>query len=196
MITTMTKPEIDGKRDFRAGMSIDINYQFENDYKVIERLRLDDANPATKCKYEEKDRPKYRFSKYYPSYRRPDEIIIERVFENEPTRTWFGIADRMYGTLHFYSKLKSKYPFIKKSNDDIGLFYRYGEGQIIAYSTDDSEAVTNTVKYIFEHPEETKEYMVRLKEMNDRFKESECFSAPLFYSGTASQNTGFAILEV
>ena len=165
---------------------------------IYDRLKLDDSRPQTYCGYDEKMRANYIFTKYYLN-RDDDEIIIERVFYVEPVKgypTWFGIADERFGTFKFYQRMTSKFPFLKHDNQDIGLYYRYDIGQIVCYSVDDSEAVENCISYIFNHPDEVKSFMLDMKEIDERRKDSPYLRPSRFYRGNSTHDTALTILDI
>ena len=128
------KPEIDGKYSFRDGMDISIETTFPIDNStILKRLELDDSE----TEYTKSMKPKYKFTKHYCNITK-DALIMERVFYIQETNRWIGIADSKYGTFHLYKRMLSKYQSLKKSNLDVGIFYRYSTGQIVVYTTDDN----------------------------------------------------------
>ncbi len=165
---------------------------------VFERLQLEDARIQPYCSYDEKMRANYMFTKYYLN-RDDTEIIIERIFHFEAVKgypTWFGIADSRFGTFKLYQRMVSKFPYLKKENDDIGLFYRYDNGQIVCYSVDDSPAVENCISYIFNHPDEVKSFMLDMKEIDERRKDSPYLRPSRFYRSDSGHDTALTILDI
>ena len=146
----IVKPEIDKKWSFREGMSISATAKFADDSDVLTRLKLEDPSPAS-LNYNETIKPKYKFTKYYLNLDK-NEVITERVFYVEETRSWFGVTDWRHGTFHLYRKMLSRFPYIKKCNDSIGIFYRYNSNEMVVYSTDDCAAVENCVNWLFNNP--------------------------------------------
>ena len=194
---TLTKPEIDGRTEFRSGTKITINHQFSDGTTILERLHFDDASIAVKqLEYTNKDRPTYMYSKYYLSNNYKDEVIVERVFKNESTRSWFGIADRKFGMFHFYPRLRSKFPIVRGSNEDIGILYWGRYDQLIVYGTDDSEMLDNCVLWMFNNRKDVIDYIEDMKQINEKYKESTYLGIPKFYSGSSAENSGMVILEL
>ena len=194
----VSMPEIDGRRRFSEGSSININASFKDESTVIHRLRLDDSRLETYQKYDEKMRPEYKYSKWYLD-RNKEEIIVERVFYVEPAKgwsTWFGIVEHKHGTMYVYKKLISSFLKLKKDNDNVGIFYRFDSNQMVCYSINDSSMVDNFVSYVFNNPEKVEGYMRGLKELEEKYKDTPYLHPSMYYPGTASQNTGLAILEL
>ena len=178
----IVKPEIDGKWSFRDGMTININSKFQDESSVLERLKIEDASPVS-LNYNENLKPKYRFTKYYLNFDK-NEIITERVFYINETSTWFGVTDWRHGQFHLYRRMLSKFTFVRKTKDTIGIFYKYDSGQIVAYSTDDCAATENCVNWIFNNPDQIKSFMQDNMQMYNTYKETPYLGPVGFYTGS------------
>lgn len=163
---TMTLPEIDGKTEFRAGDTIRITMTLPNGMELKNRLQNDDPRIDIYNQYVDTLRPEYQFSKFYVSGQKTT-IIVERVFNIKETNTIFSLTDMRFGMFHLYKRNTSKFLDVKKSENDLGIYYNSENGNVIVYSAEDTRASLNNVNYILTNMEKFVKYMEQLKAIYD-----------------------------